>query len=375
VPLPLDFDSFLLIYTPLLFFYIAAIDLPEPTFTASTHITKLTLPPHYIAKPPNLTMAIPSKRSRSVSRAPSPSSKKQKSSPTRFLILSDTHDHKFDSYPKADVLLHCGDLTEDGSPASIRSALIELSKAPCELKLVIAGNHEISLDAEYFLSEGGSEAQHLEAKSLISGAESLASELGITFLSEGTHTFSLRNGAEFKVYASPFTPRYGTSAFQYQSKEDRFNPSENTPEWSENVSTERSRIQEGVDIVMTHGPPQYILDAAGDGRSAGCEHLRRAIARVKPRLHCFGHLHKGYGAQRIEFSSKKNNDDAIKPLEKEWVGKNQAKRKGFSCLPPGPLEKWSRGGQTLCVNAAIMDEEGEPTNMPWVVDMEFPGKD
>ncbi|KAF2654142.1 Metallo-dependent phosphatase [Lophiostoma macrostomum CBS 122681] len=320
-------------------------------------------------------MAIPSKRPRSESRSPSPSSKKQKPVPTtRFLILSDTHSHKLATYPAADVLLHCGDLTDDGSPSSIRSALLELSKAPCPLKLVIAGNHEISLDATYWASEGGAESQHAEARSLVFGANSLAAELGITFLSEGTHTFSLEHGAEFKVYASPFTPRHGSSAFQYQSKEDRFNASENTPAWSENVSTEPSRIPDGVDIVMTHGPPQYILDGTGDGRSAGCEHLRRAVARVKPRLHCFGHIHGGYGAQRIEFTGAEGEEDGMKPLEKEWVGKNQAKRKGFSCLSPESLERWSRGGQMLCVNVTIMDAEGEATNMPWVVDMELPAR-
>jgi predicted phosphodiesterase len=44
-----------------------------------------------------------------------------KTSPTRFLVLSDTHDVKLDAeankaalrrpFPKIDVLLHCGDLT------------------------------------------------------------------------------------------------------------------------------------------------------------------------------------------------------------------------------------------------------------------------
>jgi Icc-related predicted phosphoesterase len=49
-------------------------------------------------------------------------------------------------------------------------------------------------------------------------------------------------------------------------------------------------VLQGTGILITHGPPLGILDDR-QGRSA----LHRAVIRVKPRLHCFGHVHSGYG--------------------------------------------------------------------------------
>lgn len=120
---------------------------------------------------------------------------------------------------------------------------------------------------------------------------------------------------------------------------------------------------------MTHGPAKYVLDCAADGSSAGCEHLRRAVARVQPRLFCFGHVHDGYGAQRLEFDRER--EDGIVPLAKEWVGKNQARRKGFASLPPGSVESFRGKRQTLAVNAAMEGEEGVLENAPWIVELDL----
>lgn len=288
--------------------------------------------------------------------------------------MSDTHSAELpEKLPDYDVLLHCGDFTEDGSPESISKAFENLGKLKAELKLVIAGNHEISLDEKFYISEGGSIAGVKTAKNFLSAQPtSIASRNGITFLTEGTHTFTLFSGATFSIYASPYTPAYGTSAFQYPSGEDRFNPAKITPSWARNVGTETSTIPETVDIVMTHGPPKYILDSTPNGRSAGCEHLRRAIERVRPQLACFGHIHKSYGAQRISFgdaSKSKDDSDSILPHAQEWVGKNQARRKGFASLAPGALEEFLHGSQTLCINAAMEGEKGKLENAPWLVEL------
>ncbi|KAF2797039.1 Metallo-dependent phosphatase [Melanomma pulvis-pyrius CBS 109.77] len=324
----------------------------------------------------------PHSPSPSPNRSPSPTGKRLRTScgpkSVRFLVLSDTHGSELPSYPECDVVLHCGDLTEDGSAASISSALQALGKSKAELKLAIAGNHEISLDKEYYLSEGGLEADYLKSRSLVSGPDPEAEKNGVTFLEEGTHEFILKSGATFRIFTSQWTPKYGSSAFQYDSGEDRFNPTELTPKWAKNVGTETSIVPEGIDIVMTHGPPKYILDDTSDGRSAGCEHLRRAIARTKPRIHCFGHVHGGYGIQRIEFNSsaklvsKDEESDAIVTLPKDFIGKNQAKRKGYASLPPGAAEAFRTKKQTLIINAAIMDDSQEPGNAPWIVDLELP---
>ncbi|KAI4629983.1 uncharacterized protein J4E87_003170 [Alternaria ethzedia] len=305
------------------------------------------------------------------------------STPVRFLILSDTHGAELPgNLPPCDVLLHCGDLTEDGTPDSISAALQTLGKVEAKLKLVIAGNHDISLDKPYWLSQGGTEADAERAEALVSSeASSEASINGITFLREGTHTFRLAGGATFKIYASPYTPLYGASAFQYPSNEDRFN-STGTPPWAKNVATSTSTIPNDVDIVMTHGPPKYILDTTSDDESAGCEHLRRAIARAQPRMHCFGHIHTPrrwfYQAHVLDFRGEAERDGArdvdTDKITKVWVGTNSAHRKGYKSLPPGPAHKFRENKQqTLCVNAAMEGTEpGVLEHPPWLVELDLP---
>ncbi|KAF2083398.1 Metallo-dependent phosphatase [Saccharata proteae CBS 121410] len=308
--------------------------------------------------------------------------------PVKFLVIADTHDYdlthdassafRLPAPEGIDVVLHCGDLTENGTHESLTKALALLDSIPAELKLVIAGNHDISLDKDFYLKEGGNESDVEKAVALMKDARE---KHGIHYLEEGTHEFSLQSGASFRIFASPYTPKYGDSAFQYPTNEDRYNPANTTPAWATNVASTTNRasiIPENVDIVMTHGPPKYILDKIPEGgdnyRSGGCEHLRRAIARAKPRLHCFGHIHCGYGAQRLAFTnpSKADDDDGIDCYPEEYVGKNGAKRKGYAKLNPGSAEAFEEGNQTLMVNAAIMAGEDEPVNAPWLVELQLP---
>lgn len=155
-----------------------------------------------------------------------------------------------------------------------------------------------------------------------------------------------------------------------------------SPVWAKSTGTETSIVPANVDIVMTHGPAKYILDSTSDGQSAGCEHLRRAIGRLRPRLFCCGHVHGGYGAVSLRFDDGERkigkggkgdggDVDSIVPLAKEWVGKNQAKRRGYASSPPGSVEEWRRGGQTLVVNAAMQGEDGVLENVPWLVEMDL----
>lgn len=295
----------------------------------------------------------------------------------KFLIMSDTHDTTLTSdrssafrlpTPQVDVLLHCGDLTQNGDIESLKQATQMLQSIPAELKLFIAGNHEITLDRTYYLNQGGTQETVDEAVKLCKEA----SQQGIFFLEEGVHSFTLKDGATFSLYASPYTPQYGESAFQYPSAQDRYNPPEQTPPHGINVATPTSIIPEGIDIVMTHGPPKYILDATGDGRSAGCEHLRRAISRAAPRLHCFGHIHAAYGVQRIRFAE--TEEDGIELLPKEFVGKNSSKRRGYATLSPSAAMDFKDDGtQCLLVNASILGDE--ELNAPWMVELELPIKE
>ncbi|KAI9688957.1 MAG: hypothetical protein M1822_000694 [Bathelium mastoideum] len=310
----------------------------------------------------------------------------------RFLILSDTHGLTLNNLPEADVVLHCGDLTEQCSVENLRSALRFLSSIKAELRLVLAGNHDVLLDAHCVDSHAQPDA-HKEALRIMSEASD------ITYLEEGIRKFTLKRGPSFTVHASPYTPsqygaNYGLHAFQYASNEDRYNPSEAvngfciTPSHATNVSTSSSAVSDfpNVDIVMTHGPPKYILDRVKNGSSVGCEHLRRAICRAKPRLHCFGHIHESYGAQRIAWKSNTTKedleevgaelldvyDDDVVPLpqaEPDGLMKNSCRRRGFARISERSLAALYHGKQTLCINAAVKTSGKEPSNAPWLVDL------
>ena len=58
-----------------------------------------------------------------------------------------------------------------------------------------------------------------------------------------------------------------------------------------------SRIPYDVDVLITHTPPEGILDRSGAEESLGCPFLADALQRVKPRLHCFGHVHAAAGRE------------------------------------------------------------------------------
>ena len=83
----------------------------------------------------------------------------------RFLLLSDTHGTwPFSSTKptaKVDVLLHCGDLTQVGGLPSFKRAMGDIKSVDAELKLVVAGNHDLELD-ETWVRENMEDEDDLE---------------------------------------------------------------------------------------------------------------------------------------------------------------------------------------------------------------------
>jgi hypothetical protein len=291
---------------------------------------------------------------------------------TRFLVISDTHNFEFDSasggafslpLPKVDVVLHCGDLTNVGGSSSFKNVLKMLGAIDAEKKLVIAGNHDLDLDKEYgrnSLQEGDDpeevKKEHLEehatAMSIMTGPLAAAAAAGVTYLEEGIYTFTLKSGARFTVYASPYQPEFENWAFGYERTEDRFNTSEQVAEGVKSIAQKPVPDFPGVDIMMTHGPPKGILDECEQG-SMGCENLLRAAGRARPRLYCFGHIHEGYGAKLVNWESEKKDSRA-------------------NSYPESITVPISFGKETLMVNAAIRDGKNEAVNAPWLIDLDLP---
>lgn len=214
---------------------------------------------------------------------------------TRFLIISDTHEDEVwpDKAPEppVDVAIHCGDLTEESKIGEFRTSLEMLKRIRAPLKLVIAGNHDFTLDVPAFerkLAEASGPLDpalvkrefggFAEARTLFAEAEAH----GIALLDEGTHRFALQNGALLTVYASSYTPSAGDSGFQFR------------PETGHDFC-----IVSGVDVAITHGPPRGVLDVADGGQRAGPTHLFAAVARARRRMHCFGHIHEAWGAKLV----------------------------------------------------------------------------
>lgn len=133
---------------------------------------------------------------------------------TRLCMISDTHTHAplpesrtgsayREPLPKADIFLHAGDITMIGRVEEYEKMIDVLTKAEAELKIVIAGNHDITLDEEFYQESGrvrmhSNEAEDLNAvRELWAGAK--AKQANIVYLEKGTRTFPLSNGARFTV--------------------------------------------------------------------------------------------------------------------------------------------------------------------------------
>lgn len=286
---------------------------------------------------------------------------------TRVMVISDTHEHSFDGndMPKVDLLIHTGDLTNFGELDSLRESVKMMGTIEAELKLVIAGNHDISLDKINRVENMSDEdyaKYHEAALEIMTGP--LAKEAGITYLVEGTHAFFLSNGARFIVYASPYTPGSGSWAFQ-SPPYDRYTtldqPSPNGPCAS-------SHMPSNVDIVMTHGPPYSILDQV-DGENLGCPGLLRGVSRARPLMHCFGHIHEGHGANIVTWQLNGSvKDPALAtPLETEQVN-------AYPYANEWPIQF---GKQTIMINAAIMRNTGRgmrPDYKPFIVVLDLPNR-
>ncbi|KAJ5983645.1 hypothetical protein N7481_005744 [Penicillium waksmanii] len=202
---------------------------------------------------------------------------------TRFLICSDTHgiDNLPGFIPFADVAIHCGGLITQSQLHEYKASIRLLQAIDALLKLVIAGNHDFTMDIPMFRKKV-SEAQSLERKLVEQAygydgeARRLFEGTGITFLDEGVHYLHLQNGALLTVYASHNFMIHG------------------------GIDTN------AVDVIMTHGPPKGIMDYTQSGERAGSPDLFRALARARPRprMHCFGHIHEGWGAKLITWRNR-----------------------------------------------------------------------
>lgn len=337
---------------------------------------------------------------------------------TRVLIISDTHCAALTSrddsnppfppfkapLPKADLLIHCGDLTYDGQLEQYERTLDMLKEVDAPVKLVIAGNHDLSLDRDFIfshmkqqrLTQDQADSKLRQAWDFWTAADGRAKREGVTYLSEGLHQVDLRNGAHIGIYASRYTPEFCDWGFPYKRSEDRYNPPATTLSDAENIAPHPvpsfSMSEPSVDIMVTHGPPYNRMDKTDKGDLAGCPHLLRAVMRAKPLIHCFGHIHEGWGAEIVDWSSEADEASTSAMSTAEWKAhgwkagvkgdrdiatiafdhdKLKEDHAAFLDISNG-AKCLIKGEQTAMVNAAIMDPRYRPSNAPIIVDVDLP---
>eukprot|EP00039_Didymoeca_costata_P006734 m.92914 g.92914 ORF g.92914 m.92914 type:complete len:298 (-) comp13370_c0_seq3:151-1044(-) len=196
---------------------------------------------------------------------------------TRWVCISDTHGRhtEIKDLPKGDVLIHAGDITRTGDPEELQSFRSWLQSLDFKHKIVIAGNHDITVH-ESFYKENWSRFHYGKPKDSGEARAILTSEEGFTYLEDSAvEIFG------YKVYGSPWQPEFCNWAYNL----DR---TECGKKWEE--------IPTDTDVLLTHGPPLGHGDECKGGHRAGCvELLKTCTERVNPLVHVFGHIHESYG--------------------------------------------------------------------------------
>lgn len=209
----------------------------------------------------------------------------------KICAISDLHEQWADvQVPECDILVIAGDITYEGKWDRLYAfvAWMDMLKANgvCKDIVVIAGNHDLTAQTnpERFAA--------LMKESCVYLNDTVENVQGLTF------------------FGSPWTPFFYNWAFNAHR-----GPA---------IAAHWAMCPDGVDVVVTHGPPFGVCDVIPDGRHVGCVDLRNEmLERVQPKLLICGHIHHSYGYGML--------------------------------------------GNTLVMNAASCTERYKPTNPPLVV--------
>ena len=163
----------------------------------------------------------------------------------RILHISDTHSkhNLLQNLPKADVIVHSGDASFSGSDSEMLDFLNWFCDLDYLYKIFVAGNHDDCLYGEQI--EG---------------------------LPENCH-YLYHSGVEIEDIKFWGVPLFvGDSLKEGHTKQIM------------------AQIPDNTDVLISHSPPYGILDF-DDNINYGCRDLLKAIERINPRYHLFGHIH------------------------------------------------------------------------------------
>lgn len=213
----------------------------------------------------------------------------------KCVFISDTHNyHNHLDLPDGDILIHAGDFTLTGTLHEVLDFKDWFEKQEHPYKVVIAGNHDRVLG----------ENELLGFKMFTNSYYLLNS--GVTI--EG-----------LKIWGGPMTPAFNgmRSGLTFYTNSDR----EAKAVWR--------GMPKNLDILLTHGPPLYVLDEVKDDIGGivccGDGMLASKVIQKKPRYHAFGHIHEGYGIFKADYGTTFINCSVVnekynvvnKPIEVE----------------------------------------------------------
>ena len=160
--------------------------------------------------------------------------------------------------PDADVVILCGDATSVGYEYEIANFLNWFSKLDqYKYKIFIAGNHD------WFFEKTPQFVKQILPDNVIYLEDSGVEIEGIKF--------------------------YGTPV-QLEFCNWAFNRTE------EKLAQYWEAIPDDTDVLITHSPPLGILDYSPMCGKVGSPSLLNEVTmRIKPKVHCFGHIHHSHG--------------------------------------------------------------------------------
>lgn len=177
--------------------------------------------------------------------------------------ISDTHGvHSLLTIPKeVDMVIFSGDCSNPQAPAlnesEVRDFLNWFSQLPIKYKIFVAGNHDTSIE-----------------RRLIRPRE--FQDLGIIYLEN-----SSREIEGIRFFGTPITPAFGVGWAWNRKREKMHDLWESVPE--------------GIDVLISHGPPKGILDMsfdrAGNLERCGCTSMFKFVIKRNFKLVLFGHIH------------------------------------------------------------------------------------
>jgi Icc-related predicted phosphoesterase len=214
--------------------------------------------------------------------------------------------------PDGDLLIHSGDISSVGGKGEVIDFFEWCVKTAPKFThgiVFIAGNHDRSFDPkfgeyEYFDEVGqGPKVKPSWLRSILF-SDQLSSN-NVHYLENSEITID-----GLKIWGSPITPWFHGDRWAF----NQFRGPEIKATWD--------TIPMDTDILVTHGPVANKLDLTVYRKEyVGCEDLRKAVDRVRPIVHVFGHIHEGYGVDQnldTTFFNASTCNLGYDPYNKPW---------------------------------------------------------